>query len=127
MSSADLRSAMNYVSQEKAIYEALKKRLSEKSLPATLSLTRDTQGMAGTKYKQHHENVKASFSALRDSVSQEKAATMEELDKKITQLGKDLDRLDKEYQTALANERAEAERKAAEARRKREQARNKNK
>jgi hypothetical protein len=127
MSSADLRSAMNYVSQDKAAYEALKTSLSGTALPEKLSLTRDTQGMAGTKYKQQHENIKSSFTTFRGEASKEKEAALEALDNKIRQLDRELIRLDGEYRTALANERAEAERKAAEARRKAEEAKNKNK
>jgi septal ring factor EnvC (AmiA/AmiB activator) len=125
MSSADILATITTVQGEKEKYEQLKTKLSGKSTPEKFLLTRNTQGMAGTKYKNQHEEIKELFSTFKSSVSKEKENALEELEIKISSLGRKIVDLEEQYQTALANERAAAERKAAEARRKREQARNK--
>lgn len=111
MSSADLRSAMNYVSQEKANLVALQSKLSGKKMPGKMSVTRNTEGMAGTKYKEQHENVKESFTTFKSSVTSEKSSALEALDAKIGKLETDLENLEVQYNAAVAAEaKAKAER-----------------
>lgn len=113
MGSEDLRSAMNYVSQEKHEIETVRNKLADKPMIESIGITRDTEGMDGDKYQKFSETVKKSFETFKSEVEKEKEATITALNNKIRKLENELDDLDRQFRAAVASERAEAERKAA--------------
>ncbi len=119
MSSATIKAQLTQEQGKKEELEALKTELSGKKITTTPVLQeRNTDGMAGTKYKEQHESMLNTVKNYTKKIKAEKNNAMVELEIKIKEYDTQITSLSSSYRLAVIQEeaaRVEASRKAAEA------------